>query len=54
MKKILKNWKTSLFGLGSIITGTALMLAGKMVEGIGLITTGISGMLAKDSDQDER
>lgn len=54
MKKILKNWKTSLFGLGSIISGTALLLAGKVVEGIGLISTGVTGLLSKDSDVDVR
>jgi hypothetical protein len=54
MKRILKNWKTSLFGLGSIITGTALLIAGKAAEGVGLIVTGISGLFSKDSDVDER
>jgi len=50
MRNVLKNWKTSLFGLGSAITGVAMILTGKMQEGIGLVLTGITGLLSKDHD----
>jgi hypothetical protein len=43
-----KNWKTSLLGIGSIITGVAQFVAGKQAEAIGLIMSGIGLLFAKD------
>lgn len=44
-----KNWKTSLAGVGSIITGVALFLKGSQAEGIAAITAGFGLLFAKDS-----
>lgn len=43
-----KNWKTSLLGLGSIITGVAQFITGNQAEAIGLIMSGIGLLFAKD------
>jgi len=50
MKKILKNWKTSLFGLGGIITGVATMFKGDMFGGITAILVGLGLVAAKDDN----
>lgn len=50
MRNVLKNWKTSLFGLGSAITGIAMIVTGKVAEGVGLVMTGITGIFSKDHD----
>lgn len=50
MKKILKNWKTSLAGLGAILTGAAMIVKGNYVEGIASVSAGIGLLKAKDSN----
>ena len=42
-----KNWKTSLLGLGSIVTGVALFLTGDQAGAIASIMSGIGLMFAK-------
>jgi hypothetical protein len=44
-----KNWKTTLSGLGSLVTGIIAIANGNLGVGIGLIMTGITGFAAKDS-----
>lgn len=44
-----KNWKTSLSGLGAIITGISLFFKGDAVSGISAVVTGIGLIAAKDS-----
>jgi hypothetical protein len=45
-----KNWKTSLFGLGSILTGVATIFKGDPVAGVTAIITGLGLVVAKDSE----
>jgi hypothetical protein len=46
-----KNWKTSLAGLGSIITGISLIVKGDIASGVTGILTGIGLVFAKDASQ---
>ena len=50
MKNILKNWKTSLFGLGGIITGVATIFKGDVYGGITAILVSLGLFNAKDND----
>jgi len=43
-----KNWKTSLLGIGSIVTGVALFLTGDQAGAVASIMSGIGLMFAKD------
>lgn len=43
-----KNWKTTLLGLGSIVTGVALFLKGQQAEAISALMSGIGLIFAKD------
>jgi hypothetical protein len=43
-----KNWKTSLLGLGSIVTGVALFLTGDQAGAIASIMSGVGLLFAKD------
>ena len=43
-----KNWKTTFFGIASIISGVALIMKGNTIEGITAITTGLGLGVAKD------
>ena len=45
-----KNWKTTLFGISSIITGIATIIKGDIQNGIAIIVTGAGLVLAKDHD----
>jgi hypothetical protein len=45
-----KNWKTTLAGLGGIITGIALVVKGDIVGGISAVVTGVGLVAAKDSN----
>ena len=45
-----KNWKTSLAGLGAIITGIATALKGDIVGGVSAVITGVGLVGAKDYD----
>jgi len=46
---MLKNWKTSLFGLGALITGVTQILKGDTVGGLTAIITGFGLFHAKDA-----
>jgi len=46
-----KNWKTSLAGLGAIVTGIATILKGDVVGGVTAVITGFGLVGAKDYDQ---
>lgn len=45
-----KNWKTTLFGISSIITGIATIIKGDIQNGIAIIVTGVGLVFAKDHD----
>jgi len=45
-----KNWKTSLFGLGAVITGVATVFKGDVATGITAILSGLGLFAAKDND----
>lgn len=47
---MLKNWKTSLFGLGTLLTGIATIVKGDIPGGITAILTGLGLISAKDID----
>lgn len=47
MKKF-KNWKTTFFGVTTILGGLALIFKGQTIEGIAAITTGLGLGVAKD------
>lgn len=53
MKKIFKNWKTTLFGLTTLLTGIKLCLTGNIPEGISAIASGLGLHFAKDIDNTE-
>ena len=46
--KFLKNWKTSLAGLGVFISGVAQIVSGNLNEGVGAIIAAIGLFTAKD------
>lgn len=43
------NWKTTLSGLGAIITGISLVVNGNLAEGVMGIVTGIGLLTAADA-----
>lgn len=45
-----KNWKTTILGLGSIITGVGLFFKGQQLEAAQAIAAGIGLIFAKDND----
>ena len=45
-----KNWKTTLFGISSIITGIATIIKGDIQTGITTIIAGTGLLFAKDHD----
>lgn len=45
-----KNWKTTLTGVGLIVTGVALYVNGNLEEAIASILGGLGFILAKDYD----
>lgn len=47
-----KNWKTSLAGLGAIVTGIATVLKGDIVGGVTSVITGVGLIGAKDYDKE--
>ena len=50
MSKKPKNWKTTFFGIASVISGIALIIKGSVIEGVTAITTGLGLGMAKDHD----
>ena len=47
-----KNWKTTFFGIASLISGVALIMKGQTIEGITAITTGLGLGMAKDHNNE--
>jgi len=45
-----KNWKTTFFGLTSILSGVATIFKGDIYTGVSIITTGIGLIFSKDYD----
>lgn len=45
-----KNWKTTLSGLGAIVSGIALIVKGDIAGGVTAVITGIGLVAAKDSN----
>lgn len=50
MKGIIKNWKTTLFGVGALITAIAQIVSGDKVNGIIAVCTALGLISAKDHD----
>lgn len=46
-----KNWKTTILGIGSILTGVGLFFKGDQSAAISSIISGIGLIFAKDFDQ---
>lgn len=44
-----KNWKTTLAGFGSLITGIASVVTGDLHTGVAAILSGIGLIVAKDA-----
>lgn len=53
MKKILKNWKTSLIGGGVLTTGLTMIIndPSQWKEGLITMAVGLLGIVAKDGDK---
>ena len=47
-----KNWKTTFFGIASLISGVALIMKGQTIEGITAITAGLGLGVAKDHNNE--
>ena len=45
-----KNWKTTFFGITSVLSGVATIFKGDLITGVTLISTGIGLIFAKDYD----
>lgn len=45
-----KNWKTTLAGIGAVITGVATVVKGDIVGGVSAIIAGVGLFGAKDYD----
>lgn len=52
MAKKPRNWKTTFFGIASVVSGLALILKGQTIEGITAITAGLGLGVAKDHDNE--
>lgn len=50
-KKLGKNWKTNLAGIGALISGIAQVVTGHLNEGIGTIIAAFGLFSAKDHNQ---
>lgn len=46
----MKNWKTTVFGITTILSGIGLIIKGSTVEGITAIVSGFGLLTAKDYD----
>lgn len=51
MKSIFSNWKTTFFGVTTILSGVALILKGQAGEGIAVILGGLGLTVAQDHDR---
>lgn len=49
MAKFLTNWKTTLTGAASVITGVVKIASGDVVNGVALLLTGLGLVHAKDA-----
>jgi hypothetical protein len=47
---MIKNWKTTLAGISTIIGGIVLIVQGNYAEGVTAIAAGIGLIKAKDND----
>lgn len=50
MKTIFSNWKTTFFGITTILSGVALIMKGNAGEGIAVILGGLGLTVARDHD----
>lgn len=50
MKSIFTNWKTTFFGITTVLSGVALILKGNTGEGIAVILGGLGLTVARDHD----
>lgn len=50
MKSIFKNWKTTFFGLTTVLSGVALIIKGQPAEGIATVLAGLGLTVARDHD----
>jgi hypothetical protein len=48
---MLKNWKTTLFGISGILSGIVMIIKGDIPAGVIAIISGMGLNFAKDSDQ---
>lgn len=46
----MRNWKTTLFGISSIVTGIATIIKGDVQTGVSIIVSGAGLIFAKDHD----
>lgn len=46
----MRNWKTTLFGIGTVISGIISIVKGDIHTGCTIISTGIGLIFAKDHD----
>ncbi len=51
MGNTLRNWQSTLFGVGSVISGVALYFQGNTTEGIAAILAGIGLIVSKDANK---
>ena len=54
MRKITKNWKTSLGGVSMILSGIVMLASKQTAEGVTAIIGGISLIFAKDATDEHR
>ena len=45
-----RNWKTTLFGISTILTGIATIIKGDIQTGVAVIVSGAGLLFAKDHD----
>lgn len=48
---MLKNWKTTLFGISGILSGIVMIIKGDIPAGVIAIISGMGLNFSKDSDQ---
>lgn len=47
----MKNWKTTVFGITTLLSGIGLIIKGSIVEGVTAIVSGFGLITAKDFDE---